>query len=230
MSRHLDTTGHARLRSRRWRLLAVVLAVGAVACVAAGWARDDTGSATAETTTAPQSTPVSLAPPGPSSAKNLPTSRVPGARPTALKIPAIGVSTSVVPLGLNADGTVEVPADPDKAGWYRRASQPGQAGSAVILGHVDSDVGPAVFYHLKTLTVGDKVDVVRVDGSVAEFKVAKLVTYANQDFPAQKVYGYRSHPTLTLVTCGGDYDRSAGGYQANVVVFTKFVGITRTAA
>jgi sortase (surface protein transpeptidase) len=171
-----------------------------------------------------------VAPPGPSSAQNLTAPRVPGARPTALKIPAIGVSTSVVPLGLNADGTVEVPVDPDKAGWYRRASQPGQVGSAVILGHVDSDVGPAVFYHLKTLTVGDKVEVVRADGSIAEFKVAKLVTYANQDFPAQKVYGYRGRPTLNLVTCGGDYDRSAGGYQANVVVYTEFVGITRSKA
>jgi sortase (surface protein transpeptidase) len=147
-------------------------------------------------------------------------------RPTHLRIPSIDVSATVTSLGIHADQTVEVPANPEEVGWYRLGARPGQAGSAVLLGHVDSTKGPAVFYRLRALTRGDEVDVQRTDGSVVRFEVTSIATYANEDFPAQKVYRPTGRPGLALVTCGGRYDAAHGGYQANVVVFAALAGRT----
>lgn len=141
--------------------------------------------------------------------------------PTRLEIPAIDVATSLVRLGLMKDGTVEVPSDPDLAGWFRHGPPPGQRGSAVILGHVDSVQGPAVFARLQELRPGDAVTVGRQDGSVARFVVRKAVLYANEDFPAHRVYAARAGHGLNLVTCGGTYDATDGGYQSNLVVYTR---------
>ena len=137
------------------------------------------------------------------------------------------MTADITNLGLNQDGTVEVPQDPDQAGWYRLGPEPGQPGAAVILGHVDSKVGPAVFYQLRTLHPGDQITVELDGGTVAHFKVTRVASYANQDFPRQKVYaGAPDRPALNLVTCGGRYDRTAGGYQANVVVYTTYLWAT----
>lgn len=145
--------------------------------------------------------------------------------PDSLRIPAIGVSTVVLPVGLNADRTVEVPKDPGTAGWFDQGPPPGRPGSAVILGHVDSRRGPAVFYRLSALQPGNRVEVRLSDGAVASFAVTRVVTYPNRDFPARKVYiGDPRRQALTLVTCGGAYDAEAGGYQANVVVYTRLLG------
>jgi sortase (surface protein transpeptidase) len=149
------------------------------------------------------------------------------ARPTHLRIPAIDVSATVTSLGIHPDQTVEVPANPDQAGWYRLGTLPGQAGSAVILGHVDSTHGPAVFYRLRSLTQGDEIAVRASDGSVTHFEVTSIATYANADFPAQKVYRPTGRPGLALVTCGGLYDSAHGGYQSNVVVFADLVSAAR---
>jgi hypothetical protein len=146
------------------------------------------------------------------------------ARPTHLRIPAIGVSAAITPLGIHTDRTVEVPGNPDEVGWYRLGSLPGQAGSAVILGHVDSTEGPAVFYRLRSVRRGDEVVVRAGDGSVTRFEVSSIATYANADFPARKVYRTVGRPGLALVTCGGQYDASRGGYQSNVVVFAVLAG------
>ena len=143
--------------------------------------------------------------------------------PTSLHIPAIGVATDLVGLGLNDDNTVEVPEDADKAGWFDLGPTPGRPGSAVILGHVDSSVGPAVFSRLRHLQAGDEVEVRLADGTTAPFAVTHVVTYPNDRFPARKVYaGTPRRPTLKLVTCGGRYDAEAGGYQSNVVVYTSY--------
>ncbi len=146
------------------------------------------------------------------------------ARPTRLAIPAIGVATPLITLGLNTDQTVEVPVNPDRAGWYRLGPAPGSPGSAVILGHVDSVDGPAVFFRLRTLATGTQIVVDHADGSRSRFAVRSITTYANDDFPAERVYRNQGPPTLTLVTCGGAYDKARGGYQANVVVSAAFVG------
>lgn len=145
-----------------------------------------------------------------------------------LTIPAIGVSQRLLRLGLRPDRTVEVPspADADYPGWYRLGTSPGQIGSAVILGHVDSLTGPAVFYELRSLEKGNRVDVRLADGSVAHFAVQDVVTYPNRDFPARKVYASPGYRALNLVTCGGAYDKGRGGYQSNVVAYTRWTGTT----
>ena len=146
------------------------------------------------------------------------------APPVAIKIPAIKVSADVINLGLNDDKTVEVPENPAEVGWYSKGPKPGQLGSAVMLGHLDSKTGPAVFYKLKGLEPGQKITVRRADDTVGHFEVTKVATYKNEDFPAKKVYGGSSDwPALNLVTCGGEYDRKAGGYQSNVVVYAEYL-------
>lgn len=145
-------------------------------------------------------------------------------RPARVTIPAIQVSSDVTRLGLNKDDTVEVPRDPATVGWYSLGPTPGQPGSSVMLGHRDSKQGPAVFYRLRNLKPTDRVAVRLSDRATAHFEVTRVATYANEDFPAQKVYESKTpRPVLNLVTCGGDYDRAAGGYQSNVVVYTKYL-------
>ncbi len=108
--------------------------------------------------------------------------------PVALRIPAIGVAVSLSTLGLNPDQTVEVPTDFAQPGWFRLGPTPGQPGAAVILGHVDSYQGPAVFYRLGALQTGDQVEVVLAGGAVAHFAVTTVATYPKDQFPAQQVY------------------------------------------
>ena len=142
--------------------------------------------------------------------------------PVHLDIPAIGVSTPLIALGLNADGTIAVPPlrRDAPAGWYRYLATPGEVGPAVILGHVDTARdGPAVFYRLHELRPGDTVTVHRIDGSTAVFTVDQVTEYRKAAFPAQAVYGSVAHPALRLVTCGGSFDRTHEQYQANVVVY-----------
>ena len=148
----------------------------------------------------------------------------PGGTPVRIAIPALQVSADITNLGLNRNGTVEVPDNPDEAGWYRKGPKPGEPGSAVILGHVDSKVGPAVFYRLKNLDRGDQIGVKLDSGMMAYFEVARVAHYANEDFPRQKVYADKpDRPALNLVTCGGRYDEEAGGYQSNVVAYTTYL-------
>jgi len=146
--------------------------------------------------------------------------------PVALSIPAIGVRTRVDPVGLNADQTVQVPTDFTKAGWFRLGPSHGQQGSAVILGHVDSYTGPALFYRLRMLRPRDRVTVTLTDGTVVRFAVDSVNTYANPDFPAQRVYGPHGGATLQLVTCGGPFDQRTHSYTANVVAWTHMVSST----
>jgi sortase (surface protein transpeptidase) len=139
-------------------------------------------------------------------------------RPVRLVIPDLDLDTRLITLGVEKDRTVEVPADPDRAGWFRRGPAPGAIGSSVILGHVDSVDGPAVFSELSQLTTGARITVRLDDGSDVTFTVHSVKTYANEAFPARKVYGSHGRSELNLVTCGGDYDADRGGYQSNVVV------------
>ena len=130
----------------------------------------------------------------------------------------------MIDLGLNEDGTVEVPEDPERAGWFDLGTTPGQRGSAVILGHVDSLDGPAVFADLGTLRTGDHIEVGLSDDTLVTFEVRRVATFPNAEFPARRVYaGTTDRRVLNLVTCGGEYDRDRGGYQSNVVVFTRRV-------
>lgn len=126
-------------------------------------------------------------------------------------------------LGLNADKTIQVPRTYDKVGWYKYGSTPGEIGPAVILGHVDSYKGPAVFFSLGQLASGDLVDITREDGSIATFKVTKLERYSQDEFPTELVYGPTSNPSLRLITCSGVYDHGTLKYSHNLVVYAELV-------
>jgi len=146
--------------------------------------------------------------------------------PVALRIPAIGVVVSVSALGLNPDGTVQVPTDFDEPGWFRLGPSPGQVGSAVILGHVDSYQGPAVFFRLRSLRAGDRVEVSLADGMVAHFVVSTVAMYPKEQFPARLVYGSHGYSALQLVTCGGTFDTHTRSYRSNIVAYTHLVATT----
>ena len=141
------------------------------------------------------------------------------ALPVRLQIPAIAVSTPLVRLGRLPDGSIEVPHDWNTAGWYDRGPRPGQPGPAVILGHVDSKTGPAVFFRLRALRPRDVVRVGLADGRTLTFRVQRLQRYPKDEFPTEAVYLPTLNRELRLITCGGEFDYAAGSYRDNIVVY-----------
>jgi sortase (surface protein transpeptidase) len=139
--------------------------------------------------------------------------------PVALTIPAIGVQTSLVHLGLTPAGALQVPSSTAVAGWYTGSSRPGAIGPAVIAGHIDSYVGPGIFFHLSQLRPGDRIYVRRADGTIALFRVTAVRSYAKDRFPTQAVYGPTPDAELRLVTCGGTFDPQTRSYLNNTVVY-----------
>jgi Sortase domain len=147
---------------------------------------------------------------------------LPAAEPTHLDVPAIGVSSDLLQLGQNPDGTVEVPplARDSKAGWYRESPTPGELGPAVLLGHVDSaEYGPGVFFKLGALKPGDTVSVTRADHTTATFTVTRVASFPKDQFPTLEVYGNTDDAELRLITCGGAFDSAARSYLDNIVVY-----------
>ena len=136
-----------------------------------------------------------------------------------LSIPVIGVHTRLIRLGLTAQGTLQVPSSTSVAGWYTGGPRPGQVGSAIIAGHIDSYLGPSVFFRLRLLRPGDRVYVRRAGGTLAVFRVYAERSYPKDRFPTQKVYGPAPDPELRLITCGGTFDPAIGSYLNNVVVY-----------
>jgi Sortase domain len=146
------------------------------------------------------------------------------ARPIWLTVPAIGVRAAVVNLGLNPNGTLQVPASTTVVGWYTGSPRPGAIGSAVIAGHVDSRAGPAVFFWLRTMHRGERIYVRRSDGTLAVFTVTSVRMYSKDKFPTAAVYGPVPDAELRLITCGGTFDESLGSYLSNVVVYARLTG------
>jgi sortase (surface protein transpeptidase) len=147
-------------------------------------------------------------------------------RPVAIRIPAIGVASSLDALGRNADGTVEVPRDWDLAGWFEESARPGAPGPAIVLGHVDSRSGPAVFYRLSELRRGDEIFVDQPGGNEITFVVERVEQHDKNAFPTDAVYLPTLQPTLRLVTCGGTFDHSIGHYRDNIIVFAHLARAT----
>lgn len=140
-------------------------------------------------------------------------------RPVLVRIPAIGVDAAIVDVGTGDDGGMEIPADVTTAGWYRWGPRPGEPGSAVIAGHVDSRTqGRGAFFDLRRLGPGDRVEVVYDDGSSAAFEVTGRDVVAKAVIPVAELFTRDGPSRLTLVTCGGDFDRASGHYRDNVVV------------
>ena len=141
------------------------------------------------------------------------------APPVHISVPAVSIDSDLERLGREDNGAVAAPSDWDTAGWYRRSAKPGQRGASVILGHVDSTSGPAIFYRLRDLRPGDEIRVTQAGGGTATFAVERLERHAKAQFPTTDVYLPTPEPTLRLITCDGTFDREAGSYRDNLVVF-----------
>ncbi|WP_415953256.1 class F sortase [Streptomyces sp. KLOTTS4A1] len=144
--------------------------------------------------------------------------------PERIRIDQIQVQAPIQPVGLDADGWVDAPpaADPNLAGWFTGAVSPGEKGTSVIVGHVDNNQGPAVFYGLGSLKKGNHIEVTRRDGKVVMFEVYGIEVFSKADFPGGKVYNATGSPELRVITCGGGFTKE-NGYDGNVVVFARMV-------
>ncbi len=149
---------------------------------------------------------------------------LPAASPMQLEIPRLGLVASFGPvLGLASDGTIEVPDNYEEVGWYRFGPTPGELGPAVVLGHVDSEDGPAVFFSLGQLTAGDEILITRADVSVATFAVTGLERPRQAAFPIARVYGDIDHAGLRLITCSGQFVRGQQRYTHNLIVYARLI-------
>ena len=150
--------------------------------------------------------------------------------PVSVAIPAIGVQSRLLHLGRNNDGTMQVPdlvTSANKAAWYKYSVTPGQIGTAVIEGHVDSYQGPAVFFRLGALRPGNHINVTLADGITAVFRVTGVREYAKAEYPANTIYAPAHYAALRVITCGGDFDGTTGHYLSSVVVFASLVSSAR---
>jgi sortase (surface protein transpeptidase) len=206
----VDDEPAARRRLPAWLLpSAAALVAGVLVGAFLPGGSDDTAAAQ----------PVAAAPAAPGAPAAQPAG-LGRAEPVQVVIPSIGVDTSLVDLGLNGDGTLEVPVNFAKAGWFTGGNLPGDPSGrpALIAGHVDDHTGPAVFYKLRDLAVGQEVEVVRADNSVAVFEVTDHQQYPKDAFPADQVYAPVADSELVLITCTGAFDQTVRSYEDNLVV------------
>lgn len=227
---HLDTdtpepTEHPRRRRGRPRttvaavLVVLVALVAATAVLLGAGPLSESGADEIAGPGATSTAPTPATDPAPTTDGDAPRR----AEPDRVVIDRIGVDADVIDLGLDVDGALEVPQDFAQTGWWTGGARPGEAGPAVIVGHVDSIDGPAVFFHLDQLRPGDEVTVVGDDGSTTTFVVERSQQVAKDDFPTEDVYGPTSEPELRLVTCDGAFDRSIGHYEDNLIVYLREV-------
>ncbi|MER7836845.1 class F sortase [Streptomyces sp. NPDC096040] len=150
------------------------------------------------------------------------------ATPERIDIPELGVQAPVVARGLDGQGGIDPPPfdQPGVVGWYGSGTRPGAAGTALLVGHVDTETRPAVFYKISALRPGETIRVVRADGTVAEFTIDDVRVLPRDHFDAQAAYGTREsgRAELRLITCGGTFDRTTHSYTANVVVSAYLTG------
>lgn len=155
----------------------------------------------------------------------------PSLQPVRLTIPAIGVDAHVVPVGLTPDRRMDAPRDRSTVGWYQLGVAPGNAGNAVMAGHLDTASGePAVFWSLSKLPVGSEILVTAADGSVKRFRTSGMVSYLTDETPMHEVFGATSTTRLNLITCAGRWDTQAGRYDHRLVVYADFAGAAGAAA
>lgn len=145
----------------------------------------------------------------------------PPARPGAIHIPSLGVTSNVIDLGLQSNGEMEVPPDAKDTGWYTQSPIPGQPGPAVLAAHVNWKGEDGPFARLHELKPGDEITVESVDGAKATFVVDRVETHSKDAFPSEAVYGDTEGPELRLVTCGGAFNPSEHSYESNVIVWAK---------
>ena len=214
---------HRRRLLGRWALgtalAAAVVCVGGVSVAAFGLLDGPSADAGAQYTPASVTT---VAPRLPQDPQAKPLAR---SIPVSIRVPGIDIDAPVMQVGLDADGSVQVPPldAHNLTGWYRYGPTPGQRGAAVILGHVDSLTGISVFYYLKDLHAGDKVYVTLVDGKVAPFAVDGVQKVTKDAFPTASIYSRSGSPSLRLITCGGPFDQATGHYLDNIIVYAHLL-------
>jgi LPXTG-site transpeptidase (sortase) family protein len=201
--------------------LVVTVTIGATAC------SGNPGAVVAPSVSTPVTTVTSSRTTQPSPPKSpAPTPRravtLARSTPVRLQITGIGVDSTLMSLGLGADGTLEVPKGGFPAGWYTGGPTPGELGPAVIAGHVDMN-GPGVFYRLHKMKPGDQVMITRADGSKPVFRVTQVEQYLKDNFPTKLVYGNLDHAGLRLITCGGTFNSQTGHYEDDLVVFADLI-------
>jgi Sortase domain len=205
-------TAPRSLRARVAGMAGVLLIMGGVAAV---------GVAISAQVHAPQPSLAAAGGIGSSARLSLPRSL-----PVSVDIPAIGVTSGLLHLGVNSDGSIQVPSletSAAEAAWYKYSATPGQIGASVIEGHVDSYQGPAVFFRLGALRPGDTIDVRLADGVTAIFKVTGVREYLKSHFPARAIYQATDYAALRLITCGGAFDYATGHYVSSTVVFASLI-------
>jgi len=148
---------------------------------------------------------------------------MPRSDPLRIRIPKIDLDTSIIPVGLDATGAIAMPNAFDITGWYTGGPTPGQIGPAVIVGHVDSIHGIAIFWRLRELVPGDIVAIDRQDGTTANFKVTDIKQFPQDAFPTQAVYGNINYAGLRLITCGGVFNTTTHHYSHNTVVYGQLI-------
>jgi sortase (surface protein transpeptidase) len=211
---------------RLWPVTALTAGMLAVSAGAAGLIATHGHTSTVRLASRPSTVPVPKFSPVPNQTAQPPgglSGHAQPALPVKLTIPSIGVRTSLIHLGLQANGSLQVPGSTTAAGWYTGSPRPGAVGGSVIAGHVDSHHGPAVFYWLRDLKPGRRAYVTRADGTVAVFSVTRVQEYPKAAFPTSVVYGPAPDAELRLITCGGMFDSTTGHYLSNVIAYATLV-------
>lgn len=146
---------------------------------------------------------------------------LPRAVPVSVDIPSIAARSTLMPLGIDAQGALQVPPvqTPMQAGWFTGAPTPGEVGPALIVGHVDGNRQPGIFYRLDDLRPGDPILVHRADDTTARFAVEHVEQVPKTQFPTGRVYGNTDAADLRLITCGGSFDPAARSYRDNIIVY-----------
>lgn len=169
--------------------------------------------------------PIVYSPPAPQIIETTPAkpNTLKRSEPVHLRIPGVGIDTSLIQVGRKDDGSMQVPEPASVAGWYRHSPTPGELGPSIIVGHVDSLTGPAVFWRLGELKPGQIIEIKRADGKTVKFKVNTIKQFEQSNFPTKEVYGNINHAGLRLITCGGSFNRLTGQYSHNTVVYATLV-------
>lgn len=238
MSTHRKDQGTVRgLPGRRGRLIvaatAIFLLIAGIIVVVIGvnaQQQPPTPSAAAARGSSTSSAPPASSPQPaqPQSSATPAPLTLPASAPTHIAVPAIGVTSDLLQLGTNPDGTVEVPPleKDSRAGWFTGSPTPGQLGPSIILGHIDSkEYGPGVFFKLGALQPSDQVSITRADGTTAVFTIDKVAEYPKDHFPTIEVYGNTTDAALRLITCGGKFNFTAHSYEDNIVAFASLTSV-----
>ncbi len=143
--------------------------------------------------------------------------------PVRLIVPSLKIDTAVESVGKADDGEAGVPQSSKNVAWYNVGPKPGEAGNAVISGHLDDKVGPAIFWRLRELKVNDKLTVVDKAGTQRTFKVLEVAAYPYAKAPINKIFGFDLEHDLNLITCTGRWNNSSHTYSQRLVVYTRLV-------